>query len=192
MNKLNEHEKKIVTSHAFAQILSATLNDSGFAELSYCPLQLLNNNQLLGHLANNNPLIKAAKTNAQVKAIFSGPHGYISPRWHSEQVVPTWNYATVSLTCTLNFIDDIDKKLAAMKTLSNYFDPQWNFNTFDRNENHVMVERMLTAITVFNLEITHVESRFKLSQQRSLECRKAFQENLRLTGYQALADIQLL
>ena len=55
MNKLNEHEKKIVTSHAFAQILSATLNDSGFAELSYCPLQLLNNNQLLGHLANITP-----------------------------------------------------------------------------------------------------------------------------------------
>lgn len=192
MKKLNEHERKIIMSHAFAQLLSKSMNANDFGEISYCPLQLIDDNKLIGHLANGNALIKAVQAHNTVKAIFSGPHGYISPRWHSEQMVPTWNYATVSLTCELNFIEDKNKKLAAMKMLSHYFDPQWNFNTFAEQENQIMVERMLSAITVFTLEINEVSSKFKLSQQRSLTCRKAFQENLRLTGYPALADIQLL
>jgi len=191
MNKLTAQEEKIVKSHAFAQIMSSQVNEGGFAEISYCPLQLRENNQLLGHLARNNPLFKVINDTSVVKVIFSGPHGYISPRWHSEQVVPTWNYASVSLICTLKLVENSEEKLQAMESLSKHFDPQWNFNEFNREGNERMVQQMLSAITVFTLDIVDVKSKFKLSQQRSIACREALQTNLEKTGYQELADIQL-
>ncbi len=192
MNKLTTAEKNIIKNHAFAQILSSTINDLGFAELAYCPLQLIDTSTLLGHLSRSNPLMKAVKENALVKVIFAGPHGYISPRWHKEQIVPTWNYATVSLTCSLNIIEDNIEKLTEMKKISYHFDPQWDFENFNQKVNTKMVQKMLSAITVFTLDIVDVDSKFKLSQNRSNECRTAFQENLRLTGYNDLAKIQLL
>jgi transcriptional regulator len=192
MHNLNLEEKAIIKSHAFAQILSSQVNDSGFAELSYCPLQLLEKNSLLGHLSNNNPLLKRINKNPVVKAVFTGPHGYISPRWHNEQVVPTWNYATVSLTCRMKFIENSNEKLKAMERISHHFDPQWDFSEFNNMRNSKMVQQMLSAITIFTLEVIDAKSKFKLSQNRSVECRSAFQNNLRLTGYNDLANIQLL
>ncbi|MCJ8319276.1 MAG: FMN-binding negative transcriptional regulator [Colwellia sp.] len=191
MNKLTPEEKQIITSHSFAQILSSTLNSSGFAELSYCPLQLIADHQLLGHLANNNQILKVVEDQSPVKVIFTGPHGYISPRWHNEQAVPTWNYVTVSLSCKIKLIKNQDEKLKFMEDISHYFDAQWNFNEFNQDKNKRMVTQMLSAITVFTLEIIEVSSKFKLSQNRSLACRKAFQDNLALSGNNELADIQL-
>jgi len=191
MNKLTPEDKQIITSHSFAQILSSITDKSGFAELSYCPLQLISDNQLLGHLANNNPLFKVVKDQSAVKVVFSGPHGYISPRWHSEQHVPTWNYVMVSLKCTIKLINNPHEKLKAMEAISHYFDPQWDFNEFNQAKNKNMVTQMLSAITVFTLDIAEVTSKFKLSQNRSLGCRKAFQHNLALSSNKALADIQL-
>jgi len=192
MDKLNTEEKNIINNHSFAQILSSQVNSSGFPELVYCPLQLIDKDKLLGHLSRNNPLMKVVKENSRVKVIFTGPHGYISPRWHREQVVPTWNYSTVSLTCQINIIEGDVEKLSSMKNISQHFDSQWNFEEFNHDGNSKMVQQMLAAITVFTLEIIDIESKFKLSQKRSIECRAAFQENLRLTGYNDLADIQLM
>jgi transcriptional regulator len=191
MNSLTPQEKAIIKSHAFAQILSSSVSNSGFAELAYCPLQLSENNSFLGHLSATNPLIKEAKDNPKVKVIFSGPHGYISPRWHKEQIVPTWNYATISIVCHVNFIENSMGKLDAMKKISQYFDPEWDFNIFNHDNNTKIVQQMLSAITVFSLEIIEVKSKFKLSQNRSISCRAEFQKNLQLTGYKDLAKIQL-
>ena len=54
-----------------------------------------------------------------------------------------------------------------------------------------MVQQMLSAITVFTLDIIEIKSKFKLSQNRSIACRTAFKENLARTGYHDLANIQL-
>lgn len=192
MTNINVDEKAIIDAHPFAQILSSNSNRIDFSELVYCPLQLLNNATLLGHLSNNNPLIKAVKENPKVGVIFTGPHGYISPRWHKEQVVPTWNYVTLSLTCRVNFIENATDKLNAVEKISHHFDPQWDFAEFNNVNNVKLVKQMLSAITVFTLDIIDVNSKFKLSQNRSIECRTAFQTNLHQTGYSDLANIQLL
>jgi len=190
-NKISAQEASIINDHSFAQILAAQTDKTGFSPLVYCPLQLLGNNQLLGHLQRNNPLIKAAELNPNVRTIFSGPHGYISARWHEEQAVPTWNYVSVSLDCTLRIMTNQADKLGAMASLSKHFEPQWNFAEFDQPKNKKMVQQMLAAITVFTLDIVEVNSQFKLSQNRSVACRTAFQQNLEMTGYPQLADIVL-
>jgi len=178
MTNLNTEEKEIIKNHAFAQILSSKINNLGFSELIYCPLQLLEESRLLGHLSKNNPLIKTVNESTEVKVIFTGPHGYISPRWYREQSVPTWNYAAVSLTCRLELIENSIEKLQAMRDISHYFDPQWDFTEFNHEHNIKMVHQMLSAIAVFTLDIINIESQFKLSQNRTIECRTAFQQNL--------------
>lgn len=55
MVDITADEKSIVESHAFAQIMSTQTGISDFAELVYCPLQLMKNDTLLGHLSANNP-----------------------------------------------------------------------------------------------------------------------------------------
>ncbi|MCW8833932.1 MAG: FMN-binding negative transcriptional regulator [Colwellia sp.] len=191
MPSLNTEAVALIKNHPFAQILSSQADNSGFNELAYCPLQLLENHQLSGHLSKNNPLIESLKKAPKAKVVFTGPHGYISPRWHKEQLVPTWNYATVSLTCRVNFIDNDVEKLKAMENISHYFDPQWCFSDFHQVKNSKMVAQMLSAITVFTLDIIEVQSKFKLSQNRSLNCRAEFKTHLLQAGNYDLANIQL-
>ena len=189
-SKLSTEVKAILITYPFAQLLASSNNHDEFSALVYCPIQLLENSTLLGHLPNNNPLIKAISVNPKVKVIFTGPHGYISPRWHSEQLVPTWNYATVTLTCRVNSIDNTEDKLKAMEKMSHHFDPQWDFSEFNNVNNAKMVQQMLSAITVFTLDVIGVNSKFKLSQNRSAACRSAFQQNLIATGHVDLGKIQ--
>jgi transcriptional regulator len=190
MIEITTNEKVIIQSHAFAQIMSSQAGESDFSELVYCPLKLTENYSLLGHLSANNSLLKVAKNGSNVKVTFSGPHGYISPRWHDEQLVPTWNYASVSMICALHIIDESSDKLRAMEEISHYFDPQWDFKRFSQSSNTKMVQHMLKAITVFTLEIIEVKSKFKLSKNRSNACRLAFNEQLYLSGNKNLAKIQ--
>lgn len=192
MDNLTITEKNLINTHAFAQIMSSKINELGFAELVYCPLQLLDNGLLLGHLAANNPLLKLVKNDSKVQVIFRGPHGYISPRWHHEQVVPTWNYASISMHCSVSIIEDNSAKLVMMESISRFFDPNWNFDKFNNAENSKRVQQMLSAITVFTLKINDVNSTFKLSQNRSTDCRAAFKANLESNGNKALANIQLI
>ena len=189
--QLTAEEKSIIHTYPFAQIIASPLDSSPFAELANCPLLLIEDNCFLGHLSAHNPLIRSAKENNQINVIFNGPHGYISPRWHSEQKVPTWNYANVTLACYLTIIENDCDKLQAMRKISHHFDPQWDFNEFSKKSNAVMVKRMLEAITVFTLDIIDIKSKFKLSQNRSVDCRASFQKHLRLVDNHALADMQL-
>ena len=52
-----------------------------------------------------------------------------------------------------------------------------------------MVQQMLLAIEIFQLTIVEVSSTFKLSQERSTECRRAFQDNLKQLGNDKLASL---
>lgn len=195
MSKLTSAEKAIINAYPFAKILSSQVDGLGFSLLTDCPLMLLDNEKLLGHLSSHNPILNSTSNinNCKmVKVIYSGPHGYISPRWHSEQKVPTWNYASIALTCRLTITNNVDTKLNMVKTLSACFDPSWDFNEFDNKDNSSQVKAMLAAITVFELEVVEVNSKFKLSQNRSLPCREAFQAALTAQGNTELADIQLL
>lgn len=51
---------------------------------------------LSGHLAKANPQCEHLASAQSVLAIFTGPHGYISPRWYTHSpAVPTWNYTAI-------------------------------------------------------------------------------------------------
>jgi transcriptional regulator len=117
------------------------------------------------HMARNNPQWQEFFDD-EVMVVFSGPHAYVSPRWYEEQErVPTWNYAAVHAYGVPKIIDDKRVKHQNQRSLVAALDPQWlpKFDALRRE----YVERMLEGIVNFEIAVTRLETRWKLSQNRS-------------------------
>jgi transcriptional regulator len=114
-----------------------------------------------------------AKSNAQwkeffeeeVMVVFFGPHAYVSPRWYEEKErVPTWNYAAVHAYGVPKIVDDPKAKHASQRRLVAAMDPQW-LPKFDALRPEY-VKTMLDGIVNFEIAVTRIETRWKLSQNR--------------------------
>jgi transcriptional regulator len=98
--------------------------------------------------------------------IFSGPHAYVSPRWYEEaERVPTWNYAAVHAYGVPKLIQERERKHANQRHLVATLDPQW-LPRFDALRPQY-VEQMLNGIVNFEIPLERIETRWKLSQNRS-------------------------
>ena len=126
--------------------------------------------RITGHVARANPLWREAD-GRPVLALFQGPQAYVSPNWYPSKfqhgkAVPTWNYTMVQAHGTLRAIEDAAWLRAFVTRLT------------ERNENgrpvpwHVTdappdyLDAMLKAIVGIEIEVTRVEGKFKLSQNR--------------------------
>ena len=116
------------------------------------------------HMAKNNAQWKEF-LDEEVMVVFSGPHGYISPRWYEdEERVPTWNYAAVHAYGVAGIVSDRKAKWESQRRLVESLDPQWlpKFDTL-REE---YVDMMLDGIVNFSIPVARLETRWKLSQNR--------------------------
>src|SRR2546425_7571335 len=117
------------------------------------------------HMAKNNAQWKEFFDD-EVMVVFFGPHAYVSPRWYEEKErVPTWNYAAVHVYGVPRVIDDSKEKHASQRRLVAAMDPQW-LPKFDALRAEY-VEQMLAGIVNFEIEVARIETRWKLSQNRS-------------------------
>jgi transcriptional regulator len=116
------------------------------------------------HMARNNPQWKEFFDD-EVMVVFIGPHAYVSPRWYEEKErVPTWNYAAVHAYGTPKVVDDAKAKHASQRRLVAAMDPQW-LPKFDALRPEY-VKSMLEGIVNFEIAVTRIETRWKLSQNR--------------------------
>jgi transcriptional regulator len=90
----------------------------------------------------------------------------VSPRWYEEQErVPTWNYAAVHAYGIAKVVPDANTKHASQRRLVEAMDPQW-LPKFDALRPEY-VKGMLEGIVNFEIAVTRIETRWKLSQNRS-------------------------
>jgi transcriptional regulator len=116
------------------------------------------------HMARNNAQWKEFFDD-DVMVVFFGPHAYVSPRWYEEKErVPTWNYASVHAYGVPKLLADPQAKHASQRRLIAALDPQW-LPQFDALSQHY-VNRMLEGIVNFEIAVTRLETRWKLSQNR--------------------------
>lgn len=116
--------------------------------------------QLRGHLARANPHWKHLQNN-NCLAIFQGPHAYISPTWYQSPGVPTWNYTAVHMKGKATLIDDSSGLHRIVEQLSEQHEGG-NPNPWQGN----YAPAMLNAIVGFSIDVTSIEAKFKLSQNR--------------------------
>jgi len=156
--------------HSFATLVTS---DGGSPFASHLPLlfqgELGSSAVLTGHVARANPQWRHFAPEREVLAIFQGPHAYISPGWYRTQPsVPTWNYAVVHTYGRATIVDDEVKVASLLQaTIETYesecpnsWQPGWPADYF---------ERMQKGIVAFEIAVTRVEGKFKLSQNRSSE-----------------------
>jgi len=121
---------------------------------------------LRGHVARANPHWRAFESDASESlAIFHGPHTYISPRWYAEgPAVPTWNYVAVHMYGRPRILSSNDDLLADLEAMVAVFEP-------DGQADHIITpdykERLAAGIVGFHMEVTWVEGKRKLSQNKS-------------------------
>ena len=119
---------------------------------------------LVMHMARANPQWQGFFDD-EVLVVFAGPHAYVSPRWYEEKErVPTWNYAAVHAYGKVTVTTERAAKHAAQRELVAQLDPQW-LPKFDALRAEY-VENMLNGIVTFDIAVTRLETRWKLSQNR--------------------------
>jgi transcriptional regulator len=162
-------------------ILHAFLDDNAFATLispdpidpliTHVPLLLERtggtSGVLLGHVARTNPHWQRLETQPGVVAVFHGPHAYVSPSWYAAHPsVPTWNYAVVHVHGNARLMDEHKDLEALLRRLVERYEgsrPQpWRMDLPADYQ-----AGMLRGIVGFEIEITAITGKFKLSQNRS-------------------------
>jgi transcriptional regulator len=124
--------------------------------------------KLTGHLAKQNPHWKVFGMSESL-AIFTGPHAYISPSlYEKRESVPTWNYIAVhahgvpqiiTLTDSPELMDKMIEEM--IDTYSSDYKSQWHSLPDDFREG------MMNGIIGFEMTVTRLEGKYKLSQNRS-------------------------
>jgi transcriptional regulator len=104
--------------------------------------------------------------------IFQGPHTYISPSWYEVELsVPTWNYAIVHAYGRPRTLQDKAVLHTVLQELIQKheasFEQPWEFRLPDD-----YVQNMIQGIIGFEMEITRLEGKYKLSQNRSANDRR--------------------
>jgi transcriptional regulator len=123
---------------------------------------------LTGHLAKANPQWRAFGE-GEALAIFTGPHAYVSPTWYEKrESVPTWNYVAVHAYGVPRRItfdqskDAVETLLARMiATYEATYQVQWD------SLPEKFRDGMMSGIVGFEMTVTRLEGKSKLSQNRS-------------------------
>jgi transcriptional regulator len=122
---------------------------------------------LLCHLARLNPQVEDLSHGEEVLAIFSGPHAYISPSWYATgPAVPTWNYVDVHVYGTVRLVEDDDWLRGFLRRLSDRYEASspapWRMQELPEP----YLQGMLKGIVGFDISVTRMEGKYKLSQNR--------------------------
>lgn len=139
---------------------------------------------LRAHAARTNPL--TTLDGERVSVVFSGPHGYVTPRWYSDPhaQVPTWNYAVACAHGRLRLLDkDATREVLAASCAR--FEPEGGYDpSWISRELH---DRLLEAIVGIEIAVDRLECKLKLSQNRAPEDRRRVREGFAAAGHDALA-----
>ncbi|RDC66228.1 FMN-binding negative transcriptional regulator [Adhaeribacter pallidiroseus] len=151
--------------YSFATIITVKDNLPTATHLPFSISQRDDKVILTSHFAKANPQWQEVTAN-KVLVIFNEPHAYISPQHYEKELnVPTWNYLAVHAYGQGKIIsepEEILKKLEAMITTYEVdYLKQWH------NLPDEFKFKMLNGIVAFEVEVTDLQAKKKLSQNKT-------------------------
>ncbi len=163
-HQINDRNKMIEVIKQYPLAMLVTVL-KGNPLISHIPL-IYNDetSKLVGHMDRNNPQVGSLQNGNDVKLVFKGPDTYISPSIYTTDQLPTWNYIIVHLHGIISVIDDSDKIKRSMVDMTRYLeapDHEYSLAIDDPK-----MDRMVQYIHTFEIDITHWEGKFKLSQDK--------------------------
>jgi transcriptional regulator len=151
--------------YSFATIVTAI---NGIPEATHLPFLVKQENDklfLLSHFAKANPQSAQIIDNISL-VIFTEPHAYISPKhYEKEENVPTWNYIAIHAYGKAVIIEEEDKKAELLKHTIESYDTGY-LQQWAKLSDHYK-SKMMKGIVAFEIEVTDLQAKKKLSQNRS-------------------------
>ena len=154
---------------------------------------------LVAHVARANPLWREARTDVESLVVFQGPQAYVSPAWYPSKpetgkVVPTWNYVLVEARGRLRVFDDAAWVHALVTRLTDHHEgartdaPRTPWKVTDAPDDYIA--SMQRAIVGIEIELTVLNGKWKVSQNRSPADRAGVAAGLGAHAMAALVDTQ--
>ena len=147
--------------------------------------------KLLCHMARANPQWQHFSSCGEVLVVFQGPHAYVSPSWYSSPGVPTWNYAVVQLRGKPHLIESESELETLVERLTYLYESHmpspWKPNLAGERRT-----RLLNMIVGCEIEVTDIQAKFKLSQNRPPEDQQSVVEMLSQSSNQTEAAVAKL
>ncbi len=171
--------RRVLDGYGFALLVTS---EDGVPEATHLPLlhdpEPAPHGRLLGHFARANgqgrQLETAVAEYREVLAIFQGPHSYVSPNDYGPgpATVPTWNYLAVHIYGVPQLMTSAEDVRALLGRLTARHEAArhdsrrtraWSPAELDPE----LMRRMLRGILAFEIAITRVQAKAKLSQNRA-------------------------
>lgn len=175
---------EIIQKFSFATLISVTPEGP---IISHLPMIMdASKKVLLSHCARANPHWKHFNNGQMVTVVFSGPHSYVSPAWyqpHSDNV-PTWNYVAVHVQGKVRIVEESNECWNLMNKFVNHYEQMYSTGwSLPDKPNETLKNDIQRGITVFEISMDKIESKFKLSQKQDLQDKMSVIENLsKVTG----------
>lgn len=142
--------------------------------------------QFEAHLVRSNPILRMIKDGPVFAVmVVQGGDAYISPDWYGvKDQVPTWNYVSVHLRGNLRILPDsalrgVLERLSGVMEARLLPKPIW---TMDKMSDDAL-SRMLRQIVPIAMDVSDVDSTFKLSQNKSDDVRLRASDALEMDGF---------
>ena len=194
-NREDDTEKLVgfIQRYNFATLVSAL---KGVPIASHIPVVTKLDGEtvtLSGHLAQANPHCQVLET-GEMLAIFTGPHAYVSPtNYEKLESVPTWNYVAVhayGMPKTMTFKEKPNEMQTLVADLvkmheASYQD-QWD--SLPEKYRHGMMQ----GIVGFEMSVTRLEGKYKLSQNRPESDQKEVARVLQQNPDPTVSDVGVL
>jgi transcriptional regulator len=117
------------------------------------------------HFAKANPQARDI-LNSDVLVIFTEPHAYISPKnYEKDANVPTWNYIAVHAYGRARVLEGEQEHLSLLEHTIKTYEADY-YNQWMQLPNEYR-SKMIKGITGFEITVTDLQAKSKLSQNRS-------------------------
>lgn len=163
-NENQEEIQNLIHQNGFGILVNQT---NGKLWATHIPLLLEEKDGkqiLIGHISKLNPQAESFQDNDEVLAIFLGAHSYISSSWYDHENVPTWNYLAIHVYGKLSVYNH-EHTIDSLKRLVDKYEA--------KSKNPIRIENLSSktmrearGIIAFKIEITAIEAKKKLSQNR--------------------------
>lgn len=156
------HMIEVIKAYPLATLISIKDDEP---LVTHLPLVYREDGKLIGHIDKFNPQVGLLRDHNPVTIIFSGPQCYISPNTYTTTQLPTWNYIKVHLKGTVKAIKSKEALKESIIKMTEFLEhPE---HKYVLESNNPRMAAAIDFIEMFEIDITHWEGKFKLSQDKN-------------------------
>lgn len=148
---------------------------------------------LAGHVARANPVWQQLRDGDEVMVVFRAADAYISPNWYpskheQHRQVPTWNYMVAHAHGRVRIVDDERFVRGIVGRLTKTHEASQALPWKMADSPREFIDKLLQAIVGIEIEITRLEGKSKLSQNKDARDLRGAIEGLAAVGRNDVAE----